>query len=196
MKQHSGARRQVGRRTLVRTAVATGIAGLGLAMSPVAAHASATLSASSGQVWGSTYGSAQSAAESSAYSALMGVANSHGYSTCINVTYSDTLVYVVPSGGGDVFTSTATGLCGNYVFQAGSTLSATGSQTWGSTYGSAESAAEANAYSALMSAAQSHGYTTCINVTYSDTLVYVVPSGGGDVFVSTATGTCGTRSFQ
>jgi hypothetical protein len=196
VKQHSGARRHVGRRTLVRAAVAAGIAGLGLAISPVAAHASATLSASSGQVWGSTYGGAESAAEASAYSALLSVAQSHGYSTCINVTYSDTLVYVVPSGGGDVFSSTATGLCGNYVFQAGATLSATGSQTWGSTYGGAESAAEASAYSALLSVAQSHGYSTCINVTYSDTLVYVVPSGGGDVFSSTATGLCGNYVFQ
>lgn len=196
MKQLSGARPHAGRRALRRALTATGVAGLGVALSPVAAHASATLSASSGNVWGSTAGSAQSAAESAAHSALLSAASSHGYSTCINVSYSDTLVYVVPSGGGDVYTSTATGLCGNYVFTPGATLSATGSQTWGSTPGSAESAAEASAYSALMSSANSHGYSTCVSVSYSDTLVYVVPSGGGDVYVSTATGTCGNETFQ
>ena len=88
-----------------------------LALSPLAAHASATLSAGSGQVWGSTAGAAQSAAETAAHQNLLTAAQSHGYSTCINITYSDSLTYVVPGGGGDVYTSTATGLCGNEAFQ-------------------------------------------------------------------------------
>ncbi|MDX6392205.1 MAG: hypothetical protein QOJ73_3268 [Streptosporangiaceae bacterium] len=174
--------------------MASGITVLGLALSPIAANASATLSAS-GQAWGATYGSAEANAEAQAHSSLLALASSRGYSTCINVTYSDSLYYVVPGGGGDVFNSTATGLCGNQVFHPGATLSASG-QAWGATYGSAEANAEAQAHSSLLALASSRGYSTCINVTYSDSLYYVVPGGGGDVFNSTATGLCGNQVFQ
>jgi hypothetical protein len=169
---------------------------LAVALSPAAAHASATMSASATGIWGATDGAARANAEADAYGNLYEAAQARGYSTCIDITYSDTLVYVVPSGGGDVYDSTATGLCGNVVFHAGQTMSATGPQTWGSTYGGAEQASEANARGVLLEAAQAQGYSTCIDITYSDTLVYVVPSGGGDVFQSTATGLCGTQTFQ
>ncbi len=96
--------------------MASGITVLGLALNPIAANASVTLGAS-GQAWGATYGGAEASAEAQAHSNLLALASSRGYSTCINVTYSDSLYYVVPGGGGDVFNSTATGLCGNQVFQ-------------------------------------------------------------------------------
>jgi hypothetical protein len=172
----------------------SGIAALGLALSPLAAHASASLSAS-GQAFGSTYGAAESNAEAQSRGNLLSLAATHGFTTCINITYNDSLSYVVPGGGGDVFNSTATGLCGNTVFHAGATLSAS-AQAFGPDYGSAESNAEAQAYGNLLSAASTHGYSTCINVTYNDSLSYVVPGGGGDVFNSTATGQCGTTVFQ
>jgi hypothetical protein len=96
--------------------MAAGITVLGLALNPIAANASVTLSAS-GQEWGATSGAAEANAEAQAHSSLLALASSRGYSTCINVTYSDSLYYVVPGGGGDVFNSTATGLCGNQIFQ-------------------------------------------------------------------------------
>jgi hypothetical protein len=96
--------------------MAAGITVLGLALSPIAANASVTLSAS-GQAWGATYGSAEANAEAQAHSSLLALASSSGDSTCINVTYNDSLYYVIPGGGGDVFNSTAAGLCGNQVFQ-------------------------------------------------------------------------------
>jgi hypothetical protein len=104
------------KRTFIRASLVSGIAVLGLGLSPLAAHASATLSAT-GQAWGATSGSAESNAQAQAYGNLVSLASSKGYSTCVNVTYSDTLVYVVPSGGGDVYNSTATGQCGNQVLQ-------------------------------------------------------------------------------
>ncbi len=104
-------------RTFIRAALICGMAVSALALGPVAAHASTTLSASSGQVWGSSSTSAESAAESQAHGELTLLAESKGYSTCINVTYNDTLFYIVPGGGGYVYESTATGLCGTQVFQ-------------------------------------------------------------------------------
>ena len=116
MKNQMRLRGRIRSRALIRTFMASGITVLGLALTPVAANASVTLSAS-GQAWGATYGSAEANAEAQAHSSLLALASSRGYSTCINVTYSDSLYYVVPGGGGDVFNSTATGLCGNQVFQ-------------------------------------------------------------------------------
>jgi hypothetical protein len=104
-------------RTFIRASLVSGIAALGLGLSPLAAHASATLSGSAQGIWGANLGSAQANAEAQARSNLLSAASSSGYSTCINITYSDTLVYVVPSGGGDVYNSTATGQCGNQVMQ-------------------------------------------------------------------------------
>jgi hypothetical protein len=96
------------------------VAGLvpGSLQAPVAlaAHASATQSATATGIWGSTYGGAESNAEAAAYADLLSKATAAGYTTCINVTYSDTLTYIVP-GGGDVFSSTATGTCGTEVFK-------------------------------------------------------------------------------
>lgn len=104
-------------RTFLQASLVCGLAALGLAFSPLAAHASATLSATAAGIWGSTYGSAESNAEAAAYADLLSKANAAGYTTCINVTYNDTLTYIVPGGGGDVFSSTATGTCGTEVFQ-------------------------------------------------------------------------------
>jgi hypothetical protein len=121
LRGRSGQRGRV-RRTRGRASITASLIGgivvSGLAFSPLAAHASATLSASTtSPVWGATYGAAESAAESQAYQNLMAAAQAHGYPTCINITYSDSLYYVVPGGGGDVFTSTATGQCGTEVLQ-------------------------------------------------------------------------------
>ena len=181
---------------MIRASAVSGAAALAFALAPAAAHASATMSATATAVWGATDGAARANAEADAFGNLWQAAQAQGYSTCINVTYTDTLTYIVPSGGGYVYNSTATGLCGTVVFHAVQTMSATGPQTWNSTYGSAEQSAEANAKGVLLQAAQAQGLSTCINITYSDTLVYAVPSGGGDVFVSTATGLCGTQTFQ
>ena len=196
LKHQLGLRRRGGSRTFIRVSAVSGAAALAFALAPAAAYASATMSASATSVWGATDGAARANAEAGAFGNLRQTAQAQGYSTCVNVTYSDTLYYVVPSGGGYVYNSTATGLCGNVVFHPGPTMSATGPQTWNSTYGSAQQSAETNARSVLLQAAQAQGYSTCVNITYSDTLVYAVPSGGGDVFVSTATGVCGTQTFQ
>jgi hypothetical protein len=116
--EQRGRARRIRRRTSLTASLIGGIVVSGLALSPLAAHASATLSASTtSPVWGATSGAAESAAESAAYQNLLAAAQAHGYSTCINVTYSDSLYYAVPGGGGDVYTSTATGLCGNEVLQ-------------------------------------------------------------------------------
>jgi hypothetical protein len=104
-------------RTFIRASLVSGIAVLGLALSPLAAHADATLSASADAVWGATTSSAVSNAEAQAYENLLSLASSKGYSTCIDVTYSNSLSYVVPGGGGYVYDSTATGVCGTEVFE-------------------------------------------------------------------------------
>jgi hypothetical protein len=178
-----------------RLGAAAAAAVLGLALSPAAAHASVTLSGSA-QASGINLGTAQANAEAAAKVSLLTVAYHAGVPTCINITYVDSLVYVIPGGGGDVYNSTATGLCGNLVFQYGATLTSATTQAWGPNLGGAQSAAESAAYADLMSKANARGYTVCTNVTYSDTLVYVVPSGGGDVYNSTATGQCGTQVLQ
>lgn len=180
----------------VRAVMVTAVAALGLTFGSMAAHASTALSGTATGIWGATDSAARSNAENSAVGNMLSSARALGESTCINITYSDTLVYVVPSGGGSVYNSTATGVCGNVVFTAGRTMSGTSPQTWATTYGAAEQAAESNALGTLLTAARGVGYWTCVNVTYADTLVYAVPSNGGDVFVSTATGLCGTQTFQ
>jgi hypothetical protein len=101
---------------LIRAGVVSAVAASGLTFGGVAAHASATLSASSTAVWGATDSQVQRNAENAAYGNLWSAAQAHGYSTCVNVTYNDTLYYIVPSGGGYVYDSTATGLCGNLAF--------------------------------------------------------------------------------
>jgi roadblock/LC7 domain-containing protein len=180
----------------IRASLICGVTVSVLSLSPLAAHASSTLSAGSGQVWAQSSSTAESEAETAAYQNLLRVAQSHGYSTCIDVTYSDSLYYIVPGGGGYVYTSTATGLCGNEVFQQGTTLSAGSGQVWAQSSSTAESEAETAAYQNLLRAAQSHGYSTCIDVTYSDSLYYIVPGGGGYVYTSTATGLCGNEVFH
>jgi hypothetical protein len=84
---------------------------LAAVLAPSAAHAATTRSAST-YGWGATWAAAVATAENNAYWALYDQATALG-ETCTGVTYSNVnLYYVVPGGGGDVFTATATGSCG------------------------------------------------------------------------------------
>jgi len=184
-----GVPRRISYRTLIGgTAVLAAVAAVGLALSPVAAQAGTSLSAT-GQAFGATSGAAMANAEASAYSNLSTLAQSDGY-VCTGITYTTSLYYVVPSGGGDVYNATATGNCGPPPPPSppGPTLSATG-QAWGATSGAAIANAEASAYGNLYTLAQGRG-ETCTGITYTASLYYVVPGGGGDVYNATATGTC------
>src|SRR6266478_1392167 len=93
-----------------RTSILSAVAALGLVLAPTAAHAATTLSRSA-YGWGPDWGTAETTAKTNAYWALYDFAKSMG-ETCTSVTYSNVnLYYVVPGGGGDVFTATATGIC-------------------------------------------------------------------------------------
>lgn len=76
---------------------------------PAAAQASTVLSASA-TGWGTNWTTAEAAANNNAYNALYDLARAQG-ETCANVTYADSLYYIVPGGGGYVFSATATGTC-------------------------------------------------------------------------------------
>src|SRR5262249_13829995 len=127
---------------------------------------------------------------------LLTVAYHAGVPTCINITYVDSLVYVIPGGNGDVYNSTATGLCGNLVFQYHATLTGPTAQATGINLGTAHATAEFPSKVNLLTVAYRAGVPVCINITYVDSLVYVIPGGNGDVYNSTATGQCGTQVFQ
>jgi hypothetical protein len=89
--------------------VVAAVATLGLALSPVAAHAGTTRSAS-GMGWGPTWSAAIPNAEANAAGNLYDLARSYG-ETCTGITYTSSLYYIVPGGGGYVFSATATGDC-------------------------------------------------------------------------------------
>jgi hypothetical protein len=94
-----------------RMSILSAMVALGAVLVPAAAHAATTMSASA-YGWGATWGTAVTAAQTNAYWALYDKAAALG-ETCTGVTYSNVnLYYVVPGGGGDVFTATATGSCG------------------------------------------------------------------------------------
>jgi hypothetical protein len=62
---------------------------------------------------------------------------------------------------------------------------------WGTDWNAAAAAAESTAFWALHDAAKALG-ETCTDITYSNVgLYYIVPGGGGYVFMATATGNCG-----
>jgi hypothetical protein len=110
MKHQIRLRRRIRYRALIGwTSALSAIAALGLAFSPVVAQASTTLSASA-QGWGSTWDSAIPNAEANADHALFTQAQSLG-ETCTGITYTSSLYYIVPGGGGYVFVATATGQC-------------------------------------------------------------------------------------
>lgn len=97
-------------RFMRRIATASVAAALGLALSPAAAHAAGTLSTTA-YGWGTDWNAATAAAENNAYWALHDQAKAIG-ETCTGVTYSGVgLYYIVPGGGGYVFSATATGSC-------------------------------------------------------------------------------------
>jgi hypothetical protein len=92
-----------------RLALLTGAAALGLALTPAAANAS-TVRSASGTGWGTTWNTAIPAAEAQANGNLYQLARSYG-EACVNITYTTSLYYIVPGGGGYVFSATATGTC-------------------------------------------------------------------------------------
>jgi hypothetical protein len=94
-----------------RVAVLSAITALGLAVAPAAADAATTRSESSSG-WGTDWNAATINAESNAFWKLHDAARALG-ETCTGVTYSNVgLIYIVPGGGGYVFSATATGTCG------------------------------------------------------------------------------------
>jgi len=99
------------RRALIRrTAIASAVAALGLAISPVAAHATETLSAT-GNGWAVDQSTALANAKADAYGNLWELANSRG-ETCTNVTYTTVYVYQVPGPPyGFAYQERATGSC-------------------------------------------------------------------------------------
>jgi hypothetical protein len=93
-----------------RLSILSAVVALGLTFSPATAHA-ATIRSKTGNDWGPDRSVAAARAESAAYWALYDFARSLG-ETCTGVTYSNVdLVYIIPSGGGYVFSATATGTC-------------------------------------------------------------------------------------
>ena len=86
------------------------IAAAGLVFSPVAAHATGTLSAT-GQAWAANSSTALANAEADAYGNLYEQARSLG-ETCVNVTYT-TIGYYMPDGApyGYWYEEQATGTC-------------------------------------------------------------------------------------
>jgi len=97
-------------RTLVRCgAVVSAVTMLGLLLTPVAAQAATTRSANA-TGWGTSQGAADSNARAEARYRLNSFAASLG-EVCSGLTYTSSLVYTVPSGGGYVYSATATGDC-------------------------------------------------------------------------------------
>jgi len=94
-----------------RVSILSAVVALGLSLSPVAASAATTRS-KTGYGSGPDWSVATAHAENDAYWRLHDFARSLG-ETCTGVTYSDVnLYYIIPGGGGYVFTATATGTCG------------------------------------------------------------------------------------
>ena len=162
-----------------------------LALLPGVAHADGTLGAT-GQGWALNSTAAAQAAANDATRNLQTAANAAGTPNCSNVTTTTTLVYVVPSGGGYQYSATATGYCAAAQQPPppppAPNRTATGSG-WGPTQTAGAAAAGNNAVANLNSAAAAAGQT-CSNISYTATLVYVVPSGGGYQYSATASGYC------
>jgi len=86
------------------------VAALGLAVSPVAAHAAETLSAT-GNGWATDQSTALANAKADAYGNLWELADSRG-ETCSNVTYTTVYVYQIPGPPyGFAYEERATGTC-------------------------------------------------------------------------------------
>jgi hypothetical protein len=158
------------------------LAGLGLGLIPAAAHAD-TLRTATATGWGADQGTAAATAESNARYALASQASQAG-EVCSNVTTSSTLIYVVPSGGGDVFSATATGLCGppqpvQYTVARSATVQAQGR-------GSGE--AVANGERAARASILSVGIN-CTNWATTATYVYATPDGW-NIYNVTVTALC------
>ena len=93
-----------------RVAVVSAATALGLAVAPIAANAS-TIMSETRTGWGMSQSDAAAAAKANAYGDLYEAAYALG-ETCTGITYSNVaLIYMVPGGGGFVFTATATGTC-------------------------------------------------------------------------------------
>lgn len=99
------------RRALIRrSALMSAVAAMGLAISPVAAHATETLSAT-GNGWAVDQATAYANAKADAYGNLWELAYSRG-ETCTNVTYTTVFYYPVPGAPyGYAIQERATGTC-------------------------------------------------------------------------------------
>jgi hypothetical protein len=110
MERQVGSRKGNRCRTVAqRVSVISAVAALGLALGPLAAHADTVRSATA-TGWGTNWDTATANAEANANGALYDLARSYG-ETCTGVTYTAYLYYIVPGGGGYVFSATATGDC-------------------------------------------------------------------------------------
>jgi hypothetical protein len=176
--------RHNGFRALRRLITASVLVAVGLALTPIAAHAAGWRTATA-QGFGLTQGTGSANAEANARSALTSQAAQFG-EVCTSVTSSSTLIYVVPSGGGYQFSGTATGYCAPPppppVYDT--PRSAT-SQAGASNGGVAQQAA----YQAAQSAILAVGHN-CTNWTAQYTLVYAAPGGVWSIYNATVNAIC------
>ena len=185
MEQQTGTRTASRRGGFVRRAlVVSALALVGLVLSPVAAQAATTRSAT-GQGFAIDPGAAQANAQANALGALNTLAAQAG-EVCTGVTYTLTLVYVVPSGGGYVYNATATGSCAPpppppaFIVARSATAQGQGSN-W--------AAADANGAQTARTAILAAG-VNCTNWTTASTLVWVAPEGVWYITNVTVTAMC------
>ena len=173
-----------GFRALRRFITASVLVAVGLAVTPVAAHADGWRTATA-QGFGLTQATASANAQSNARIALTSQAAQFG-EVCTNVTSSGTLIYVVPSGGGYQYGATATGYCAPPppppVYDT--PRSAT-SQAGASNGGAAQQAAYLAAQSAILAVGHN-----CTNWTAQYTLVYSAPGGVWSIYNATVNAVC------
>lgn len=99
-----------GRGLALRASAVSAVAALGLALGPIAAHATETLSAN-GNGWGADQPTGLANAQTNAYWALYDLAHSRG-ETCSGITYTTTFFYPVPGAPyGYAYAVRATGTC-------------------------------------------------------------------------------------
>ncbi|GII75715.1 hypothetical protein Sru01_06970 [Sphaerisporangium rufum] len=156
----------------------------GLGLGPVAAHAD-TWRTATGSGWGSTPDTASAAAQSSARAELTRQAAALG-EVCTGVTSSATLSYTVPSGGGYVYSGTATGSCAPappspYTVPRGATA-----RGEGRTYSLARDNGAARARADILVAG---GDCTGYQVT-NMAQVYTAPDGSWYIYDVTVSATC------
>jgi hypothetical protein len=105
---------------------------------------------------------------------------------CTGVTYTTTLVYVVPSGGGSVYNATATGSCAPPPPPPAFTVARSATaQGQGSSWTAADASGAQTARAAILAVG-----ANCANWTTSSTLVWVATGGVWYITNVTVTAMC------